>query len=91
MGVKTAGALEDRVPDKRILPYTGPALRDALRRTQRDLGVRNWSPYQLRHRRISVWHREGIPFVEIAHRVGHSRTSLTADVYSHVLVDDEGQ
>ena len=40
---------------------------------------------------MSVWHREGVPFREIAARAGHSRTSLTADTYTHVLLAEEGE
>lgn len=40
-------------------------------------------------RRASIWHREGVPFREIAARVGHTRTSPTADTYTHVLLGEE--
>ena len=52
---------------------------------ERSAGV--FSPHDLRHRRISLLHRQGITWAEIAERVGHRSKALTADVYSHVLVD----
>ncbi len=37
---------------------------------------------------VSLWHREDVPMREIAARVGHTRTSLTWDTYSHVVPED---
>jgi hypothetical protein len=31
--------------------------------------------------------REGVPVTELAAQLGHSKKSLTFDVYSHVLLD----
>jgi integrase len=50
-------------------------------------GVPVFSPHDLRHRRISLLHRQGISWAEIAELVGHRSKALTADMYSHVLVD----
>jgi integrase len=52
-------------------------------------GIPRYSPHDLRHRRASIWHREGVPMREIAARVGHARTSLTMDTYSHVLLSED--
>lgn len=46
-----------------------------------------FSPHDLRHRRISVLHRQGRTWAEIARFVGQRRLSITADTYTHVLVD----
>jgi integrase len=46
-----------------------------------------FSPHDLRHRRISVLHRQGRSWAEIARFVGQRKLSLTADTYTHVLVD----
>lgn len=80
---------DDRAADRFVFPMTGQDLRQAMRRACRSAGVPAYSPHDLRHRRVSVWHREGVPFREIAARVGHSRTSLTADQYTHVLMSEE--
>jgi len=33
--------------------------------------------------------REGIPVTDLAAQLGHSKKSITLDVYSHVLLDDQ--
>jgi hypothetical protein len=42
----------------------------------------------LRHRRISLWHRQGETWALIGARVGQRSLSVTADTYTHVLLDD---
>ncbi len=42
------------------------------------------SPKALRHRRASLWYQQGVGPVELAARLGHSRPSMSLDVYSHV-------
>jgi integrase len=34
---------------------------------------------------VTIWHHEGIPARVLAERAGHSKASMTFDVYSHVL------
>lgn len=80
---------EDRTGDRAVFSMTGQDLRQAMRRACEAAGIPTFSPHDLRHRRVSLWHREGVSFREIAARVGHSRTSLTADTYSHVLLSEE--
>jgi integrase len=48
-------------------------------------GVPHYSPHSLRHRRITIWHQSGVPARELAERAGHSRPSMSLDVYSHVM------
>jgi len=38
---------------------------------------------------ISLWHFQGVPARELADRAGHSKPSMSLDVYSHVIVPDE--
>jgi integrase len=45
-----------------------------------------FSPHDLRHRRISVLHRQGLTWAEMARFVGQRKLSITADTYTHVLV-----
>jgi integrase len=66
---------------------TADALRTALARACRAVGVPVFSPHDLRHRRISVLHQQGRSWAEIARFVGQRKLSLTADTYTHVLVD----
>jgi integrase len=46
-----------------------------------------FSPHDLSHRRISLLHRQGRSWAEIARFVGQRKLSVTADTYTHVLVD----
>jgi hypothetical protein len=38
---------------------------------------------------ISLWHFQGVPARELADRAGHSRPSMSLDVYAHVIAPDE--
>ena len=51
--------------------------------------VPHYHPHDLRHRRITIWHRSGVPARELAERAGHARPSMSLDVYSHVMPPDE--
>jgi integrase len=81
----------------RSLPLRGPVFPDltanGLRSAMRDLCERDelqhCTPHRLRHRRISLWHFQGVPARELADRAGHSRPSMSLDVYSHMIVPDE--
>ena len=78
---------DDRDPTARLFDdVTADRLRMQIRRACVANGVPVFSPHDLRHRRISL-HRQGVTWAEIAERVGHRSKALTADTYSHVLVD----
>jgi integrase len=64
-------------------------LRSALREACKSQGLPGYSPHDFRHRRISLWHVEGVPARELADRAGHSRPSESLDTYSHVIAPDE--
>jgi hypothetical protein len=49
--------------------------------------VPHFTPYDLRHRRISLWLHAGVSPAEVAQRAGPAKTSMTFDVYSHVMTD----
>ena len=55
----------------------------------RNAKVPHYSPHDLRHRRVTIWHQSGVPARELAERAGHARASMSLDVYSHVLPPDE--
>jgi integrase len=59
----------------------------AIARACRDAGVPTFSPHDLRHRRISLLHHQGMSWAEIGARVGQRNLSTTADIYTHVLMD----
>lgn len=50
-------------------------------------GIPQFTPHDLRHRRISLLHYQGVPFAEIGRMVGQRKLSVTADTYTHVLSD----
>jgi integrase len=64
-------------------------LRVAIARACKAAGVPVFSPHDLRHRRISLLHRQGRTWAEIARFVGQRKLSLTADTYTHVLSDGQ--
>ena len=64
-------ARDDRDADARLFPgVTADRLRTAIARACRASGVPVFSPHDLRHRRISLLHRQGRSWAEIARFVG---------------------
>jgi integrase len=79
---------EDRDAAAPLFPgVTADRLRTAIARSCRAAGVPVFSPHDLRHRRISLLHRQGRSWAEIARFVGQRKLSVTADTYTHVLSD----
>ena len=56
-----------------------------------DAGIAHYHPHDLRHRRLSLWHAQGVPARELAARAGHARASMSLDVYSQVLIDGDDE
>ena len=84
--VEASCPLEDRLPDRHVFQRVDEAgLRNAMLRACRTARIPVYSPHDLRHRRITIWHHAGVPIREVQERVGHSRASITLDVYSHVM------
>jgi len=84
------GPREDRDVDSALFPgVSSDRLRTAIARACRASGVPVFSPHDLRHRRISLLHRQGRSWAEIAGFVGQWRLSITADTYSHVMSDGQ--
>ena len=78
--------LEDRVPDRRVFQGLNvSAARQAMTRACRLAKIPHYSPHDLRHRRLTLWHQSGVPARELAERAGHSKPSMSLDVYTHVL------
>jgi integrase len=83
-------ALEDRVSDRKVfMGLTADVAKNVVARACRSAGIALYSPHDLRHRRLSLWHGHGVPAKELAQRAGHARASMTLDVYSHVMSLDE--
>lgn len=79
---------EDRDLSARLFPEaSADRLRTAIARACKAAGVPVFSPHDLRHRRISLLHRQGRSWAEIARFVGQRKLSITADTYTHVLSD----
>jgi integrase len=80
---------EDRDPDARLLAGSGgDALCTAIAKACRAAGIPTWSPHDLRHRRISLLHLQGVPWARIADFVGQRDLTVTANTYTHVLVNE---
>jgi integrase len=87
--IATPPPREDRSPDQPVfLGLTQERLRTAIARACKASATPTWSPHDLRHRRISLWHRQGETWALIGARVGQRSLSVTADTYTHVLLDD---
>lgn len=83
-------APEDRAPEAEVFPdLAQERLRTGIARACRATGTPLFSPHDLRHRRISLWHREGVPWANIGQRVGQRDLSTTADTYTHVILEGE--
>lgn len=81
---------DDRTPERRVFAGFSPDVaKHTMARACVVAGVPHFSPHDLRHRYASVKIAEGVPVTELAAQLGHSRTSMTLDVYSHVLVDEQ--
>jgi len=59
-----------------------------MTRACKHAGIPSATPHDLRHRYISLLVLAGVPLPDVREVVGHSRASITLDVYSHVLMDE---
>jgi integrase len=81
-------AREDRDLEAPLFPIgSADNLRMAVGRACRDAGIPSWSPHDLRHRRISLLHQQGESWAEIGAKVGQRNLSVTADRYTHAMLD----
>jgi integrase len=64
--------------------------RTAIARACKAAGVPVFSPHDLRHRRATLWHLQGVPVVEAAARLGHSPTEHLA-TYAHATLVDRDE
>lgn len=86
--VERLPAREDRNPTAALFAgVTADRLRMAIGRACRDAGVPHLRAHALRHRRISLLHWQGVSWADIGDRVGQRSKVVTADRYSHALVD----
>jgi integrase len=78
--------LEDRTPERRVFQgITEATLYQAMTRACRNAKVPHYHPHDLRDRRITIWHHSGVVAAELAQRSGHSKPSMSLDVYSGAM------
>jgi integrase len=80
---------DDRSTDRRVFQgVTSDRLRTAISRACTAAGVPAFSPHDLRHRRISLLHAQGLSWARIGERLGQRNLAVTANTYTHVLLDE---
>lgn len=83
------GPREDRDQLERLFAASGAdALRTSIAKACAALQIPLFSPHDLRHRRVSLLHRQGKSWAEIGALVGQRSARVTSDIYTHVLLDD---
>jgi integrase len=83
------GPREDRDPSGRLFAASGSdALRTAMAKACRAAGIPQYSPHDLRHRRVSLHHLRGWPWAKIGEFVGQDDLKTTANTYTHVIADE---
>lgn len=81
---------DDRTPNRRVFQGFGAdRFRTAITRACTAAGIPTFSPHDLRHRRISLQHLGGVPWARIGEQMGQRSLAVTADIYTHVLVDEK--
>jgi integrase len=81
---------DDRTPDRRIFQgITEAAAYQTMARACQAAGVPHYHPHDLRHRRASLWHGQGMSIRELMERGGWSSSDIAIDTYSHVMPLDE--
>jgi integrase len=80
---------DDRTAEQRVFQEFSPDVaKNVMARACKAAGIPHFHPHDLRHRYASLKLREGVPVTELAAQLGHSKKSLTLDVYSHVMLAD---
>jgi integrase len=79
--------LDDHTSERRVFVGFSPDVaKNVIARACRAAGIVHRHPHDFRHRYASVQIARGVPVTEVAAQLGHSRKSLTLDVYSHVML-----
>jgi integrase len=80
---------QDPTPERRVFQgFGGDRFRTAIARACTAVGVPVFSPHDLRHRRISLLYLSGVPWARIGENVGQRNFAVTANTYTHVLIDE---
>jgi integrase len=67
--------------------FTPDVAWNVMARACKAAGIAHFHPHDLRHHYASIKLREGVPVTDLATQLGHSKKSMTLDVYAHVLID----
>jgi integrase len=78
--------LEDRTADRKVFLGVGvEGARKAMDSACKLAGIPHFTPKNLRERRASIWHHGGVVAKTLAERLGHTKASMSLDVYSHTV------
>ncbi|RIK32472.1 MAG: hypothetical protein DCC56_01305 [Anaerolineae bacterium] len=66
-------------------PVTGSKIRSAMRKLLKASGLPKIRFHDLRHTAASLMLNHGIPVLIVSKRLGHSKPSITIDVYGHII------
>lgn len=80
-------SLEDREREAPVFNVKTYTVERRMRTACKLAGVADFTPHDLRHRRLSLWHAQGVPGRVVQDRAGHSQLSTTHDTYTHVVVN----
>jgi integrase len=90
--IESSCPLEDRTAERKVFPgLRDDTARKAMTRACRNAGIPHFTPKNLRERRASIWHHGGVVAKTLAERLGHSKASMSLDVYSHTLDPGEAE
>ena len=82
---------EDRdLAGQMLAGFGADRFRTALGRACKAAGVPGFSPHDLRHRRATMWHMQGVPVAEAAAWLGHSPTEHLR-TYAHASLSDRAE
>jgi integrase len=81
---------EDRTPERRVFAkVTEEILRRDMATACKTAGVPHYTPHDLRHRRATIWHHEGVPLRVLMERGGWKKSEVAIETYSHAMPVDE--
>lgn len=66
-------------------PVTGSKIRNSMRQLLKASGLPKIRFHDLRHTAASLMLNHGIPVLIVSKRLGHSKPSITLDVYGHII------
>lgn len=75
-------------PARVFAGFAQTRFRTALTRACAKAKVPRFSPHDLRHRRVSLLHADGVSWARIGELVGHADLVTTARTYTHVVADE---